>query len=137
VGYLTTWVQGMVRMYAAAGRAEVRRCDHITAAFQFYPELAASGSDGHLSCMHPSGTCPNHCFLYTCACAPQGFLTAMKQEVNRKHAADKWALDDVVMTSEVTHPPKVSLQASAEGCSVGWPAQQCAPSGCMVLSLCG
>jgi hypothetical protein len=31
----------------------------------------------------------------------------MKQEVNRKHAADKWALDDVVMTSEVTHPPKV------------------------------
>lgn len=33
----------------------------------------------------------------------------MKQEVNRKHASDKWALDDVVMTSEVTHPPKVSV----------------------------
>jgi dynein heavy chain len=36
----------------------------------------------------------------------------MKQEVNRKHAADKWALDDVVMTSEVTHPPKVRLIAN-------------------------
>ena len=36
----------------------------------------------------------------------QGFLTAMKQEVNRKHAADRWALDDVVMTAEVLHPPR-------------------------------
>jgi dynein heavy chain, axonemal len=37
---------------------------------------------------------------------PQGFLTAMKQEVNRRHSADKWALDDVVMTSTVTHPAR-------------------------------
>lgn len=37
---------------------------------------------------------------------PQGFLTAVRQEVTRKHAGDKWSLDDVVMTSDVTHPPK-------------------------------
>ena len=36
----------------------------------------------------------------------QGFLTAVKQEVNRRHAADKWALDDVVMTAEVLHPAR-------------------------------
>ena len=45
------------------------------------------------------------------ACWLTGFFNprvsdAMKQEVNRQHAKDKWALDDVVMTSEVTHPPQ-------------------------------
>jgi dynein heavy chain len=30
----------------------------------------------------------------------------MKQEVNRRHAVDKWALDDMVMVSEVTYPAK-------------------------------
>lgn len=42
----------------------------------------------------------------------------MKQEVNRKHAQDKWALDDVVMTSEVTHPPK-EFETLREGASEG------------------
>ena len=42
----------------------------------------------------------------------------MKQEVNRKHAGDKWALDDVVMVAEVTHPAREADQikdAPAEG----------------------
>ncbi|KAF0689476.1 Aste57867_19083 [Aphanomyces stellatus] len=38
---------------------------------------------------------------------PQGFLTAMRQEVARHHAADKWALDDVVYHTEVTEYEKL------------------------------
>ena len=57
----------------------------------------------------------------------------MKQEVNRKHASDKWALDDVVMTSEVTHPPKefeTLREAASEGVYVyGLYLDGCAWSG--------
>jgi len=31
---------------------------------------------------------------------PQGFLTAARQEVTRRHAAEKWALDDVVIKTD-------------------------------------
>ena len=33
---------------------------------------------------------------------PQGFLTALRQEVTRLHAPDRWSLDDVVFHTEVT-----------------------------------
>ena len=38
---------------------------------------------------------------------PNGCLTAMKQEVTRKHKAQKWALDDVVYHTEVTNFERV------------------------------
>lgn len=54
---------------------------------------------------------------------PQGMLTAMKQEVCRKHQKDvaaKWALDDIVYHTEVTHYERVESVKSSpqEGCFI-------------------
>lgn len=38
---------------------------------------------------------------------PQGFLTAARQEITRRHKAEKWALDDVVMKTDVMDFDKI------------------------------
>jgi dynein heavy chain len=53
---------------------------------------------------------------------PQGMLTAMKQEVCRKHQKDanKWALDDIIYHTEVMNYERLESvrSAPAEGCYV-------------------
>jgi len=48
---------------------------------------------------------------------PQGFLTAMKQEVTRKHKAERWALDDMVYKTNILEEfdPKRVRSASDDG----------------------
>ena len=48
---------------------------------------------------------------------PQGFLTANRQEVCRKHAKDSWALDDVVNSTEVLKQEREDVRKGPdEGC---------------------
>lgn len=56
---------------------------------------------------------------------PQGFLTSVRQEITRAHRADKWALDAMVMKTNVA-PPKNTLiadDARIDGKTIPEPAE--------------
>lgn len=56
---------------------------------------------------------PN-CFWLTGFFNPQGFLTANRQEVCRKHVRDGWALDDVVNLTRVINQEKEEVRRPAD-----------------------
>mmetsp|Transcript_22861 Transcript_22861/g.57008 ORF Transcript_22861/g.57008 Transcript_22861/m.57008 type:complete len:4427 (+) Transcript_22861:2-13282(+) len=56
---------------------------------------------------------PN-CFWLTGFFNPQGFLTANRQEVCRKHVKENWALDDVISTYEVLKQERDEVKRGPE-----------------------
>ena len=57
------------------------------------------------------------CFWLTGFFNPQGFLTANRQEVCRKHAKEGWALDDVINLTEVLRAERDEVRKGPdEGC---------------------
>ena len=54
------------------------------------------------------------CFWLTGFFNPQGFLTANRQEVCRRHAKDNWALDDVVNATEVLRAEREEVRKQPE-----------------------